>query len=49
MIFVLSFENNTGQTSYKRCYLPQVEIKDYNVMIDVRNFFDQPAKNNLII
>ena len=23
-----------------------VEIKDYNVMIDRRNFFDQPIKNN---
>ena len=49
MIFVLSFENNIGQTSCKRYYLPQVEISVYNVMIDVRNFFDQPVKNNLII
>ena len=23
-----------------------VEIKDYNVMIDGRNFFDQPVKND---
>ena len=28
-------------------YLPTVEIKDYNVMIDGRNFFDQPIENNL--
>ena len=27
--------------------LPTVEIKDYNVMIDGRNFFDQPIKNDL--
>ena len=25
----------------------QLEIKDYNVMIDGRNFFDQPFKNYL--
>ena len=33
-LFVLSFENNTGQVSYTRYYLPQVEMKDYKVMID---------------
>ena len=26
-----------------------MEIKDYNVMIDGRNFFDQPIKNDLKI
>ena len=36
---VLSFENNGARTSYTRYYLPLVEIKDYNVMIDGRNFF----------
>ena len=24
-----------------------MEIKDYNVMVDGRNFFDQPIKNDL--
>ena len=33
-LFVLSFENNTGQVSYTRYYLPHVEMKDYKVMID---------------
>ena len=27
-------------------YLPKVEIKDYNVMIDGRNFFNQPINSN---
>ena len=27
--------------------LPKVEIKDYNVMINGRNFFDQPVKTDL--
>ena len=26
-------------------YLPKVEIKDYNVMTDGRNFFDQPINS----
>ena len=35
------------RTSYKRYYLPTVEIK-INVMIDGQNFFDQPVENKLI-
>ena len=43
-LFVLSFENDAQITSSKIYYLPNVEIKDYNVMIDGKNFFDQPVK-----
>ena len=39
-LFVLSFENEDGRTSHSTYYLPKVEIKDYNVMIDGKNFFD---------
>ena len=46
-LFVLSFKNNGGRASYTRYYLPLVEIKDHDVMIDGRNFFSQPVKNNL--
>ena len=28
-------------------FFPTVEIKDYNVMIDGQNFFDQTVKNDL--
>ena len=42
-------ENNGGITSYIRYYLPLVEIKDYNVMIDGRTFYDQPVKKNDLI
>ena len=40
--FCFAFENDTQRTSNKRYYLPYVEIKDYNVMIDGKKFFDQP-------
>ena len=41
----MAFENDTQRTSNKRYYLPNVEIKDYNVMIDGEDFFDQPIRN----
>ena len=46
-LFILSFENNGHRTGYWQCFLPTVEIKGYNIMIDGRNFFDQPVKSNL--
>ena len=45
--FVLSFENENDRTSHSTYYLPKVEIKDYNVMIDGKNFFDQPINSDL--
>ena len=38
---------NGGRTSYTRSYLPLVEVRYYNVVIDRRNFFNKPVKNNL--
>ena len=47
-LFVLAFENDDDRTSDDRYYLPTVEIKDYNIMINGENFFDQPIKNNKV-
>ena len=47
-LFVLTFENDMQRTSKKRYYIPNVEIKDYNVMIDGKNFFEQPVKNDKV-
>ena len=44
-LFVLSFENEDGRTSYYKDYMPSVEIKDYNVLIDGNSFFELPIKN----
>ena len=44
-LFVLALENENGRTSHSTYYLPKVEIKDYNVMIDGRNFFEQPINS----
>ena len=45
-IFVLSFENEDDRRSYSNYYLPKVEVKDYNIMINGKNFFDQPINND---
>ena len=45
-LFVLSFENENDRTSHSTYYLPKVEIKDYNVMIDGKNLFVEPINNN---
>ena len=47
-LFVLAFENDNDRTSDEQYYLPTVEIKDYNIVINGENFFDQPIKNNKI-
>ena len=44
-LFVLSFENKDDRTSYYKYYMPIVEIKDYNVLIDGNAFFELPIKN----
>ena len=43
-LLILVFEDDEQRTSNKRYYIPNVEIKDYNVMIDGKNVFDQPVK-----
>ena len=47
-LFILPFKDNAHRTTYKRFFLPTVETKDYNVMIYVKDFFDQPVKNERI-
>ena len=44
-LFILALENDTQRTSHSGYYLPNVEIKNYNIVINEENFFDQPIKN----
>ena len=44
-LFVLSFENEDDRTSYYKYYVPNVEIKNYNALIDRNPFFELPVKN----
>ena len=47
-LFVLAFENDAQRTNSIRYYIPNVEIKHYNVIIDGKSFFDQPVKNDKV-
>ena len=47
-LFVLSFSRNNNtdnRDSFSDYYVPNVEIKDFNVLIDGKSFFDLPVKN----
>ena len=46
--FILSYERNAqgdNRDSFSHYYVPKVEIKDFNVLIDGKVFFDLPIKN----
>ena len=45
-MFVLSFGNENDRTSFSKYYVPNVEIKDFNVLIDGKSFFDILINNN---
>ena len=47
-LFVLAFENDAQKKVHSGYYLPNVEIKNYNVMVNGENFFDQPIKDNKV-
>ena len=50
-LFVLAFEHdndNDLRKSNKRYYIPNIEIKYYNVMIGGKNLFDQPVKSDKV-
>ena len=33
------------QTTFSKYYVPNVQIKDFNVLIDEKSYFDMPIKN----
>ena len=47
-LLVLAFENDPQRMSAKRYYIPTVQLKDYNIIINGKNFFDQPIKNDKV-
>ena len=44
-LFVLSFENEDDRRYFSKYYVPSVQIKDFNVLINGKSFFDMPIKN----
>ena len=51
-LFVLAFSNSDDadkveRNSYRKYFLPRVDITKYNVLIDGRNFYDQPISDQI--
>ena len=52
-LFVLAFNNNNNdvnekkRNSYRKYFVPRVDISKYNVLIDDRNFYDQPISDQI--
>ena len=50
-LFVLAFNNTDGnanqveRNSHRKHFLPRVDITNYDVLIDGRNFYDQPISD----
>ena len=44
-LLVLSYENEDDRTSFSKYYVPNVEIKGFNVLTDGKPFFGIPVKN----
>ena len=45
-LFVLSIESEDNITSHSNYYFPKVTLRDYNVIIDGKNVFDQPINSS---
>ena len=43
-LFVLAYQNADDRQSFSQFYLPNIMIKEYNVIIDKLAFFDLPIK-----
>ena len=43
-LFVLTFENKNDRTSFSKFYLLNIQMKNFNVLIDGKNFFDMSIK-----
>ena len=41
-------KNANVEESRRRYYLPRAEIKDYNILIDGRNIYDQNGNSSIV-
>ena len=49
-LFVLAFDNGANRVEkdrHRKCFLPRVNITNYNVLIDDRDLYDQPINNQI--
>ena len=44
-LFVLAYQTADNRHSYSQFYLPEIMVRDFNVIIDKLAFFDLPIKD----
>ena len=48
-LFIFSLENENDRTSFSKCYIPKVEIKNFNVLSDGNPFFEIAKHMNKLL
>ena len=43
-LFVMAFPNDPARNTHRKYFLPSLNINDYNVLVDGRNFYTQDAQ-----
>ena len=49
-LFVMAYNRENGQPTrngHRKYYLPRIDLEKYNVIIDGRNFFDNPIESDI--
>ena len=49
-LFVTAYNRVDGQPNrddQRKCYLPRIDLNKYNVIIDGRNFYDNPIESDI--
>ena len=49
-LFIMAYNRESGQptrNSQQKYYLPRIDLKKYNVIIDARNFYDNPIESDI--
>ena len=49
-LFIMVYSRAAGQpdrNSQQKYYLPRIDLKKYNVIIDGRNFYDNPIESDI--
>ena len=46
-LFVMAYNSHPTRNGQKKYYLPRISLNKYNVIIDGRNFYDNPIESDI--
>ena len=47
MAYSRADDNQATRNGQRKYYLPRIDLNKYNVIIDGRNFYDNPSENDI--